>query len=126
VLSYPGRRVVPISPFGADGAFGDCEDCGYVACRQHAVGAAESAFSGRFARRGRSWGHARGWLRAARVPGGRAGVLGSWQAHEAVDDFAAVRGREVAPFPAESVHEHQSPPGFRVVVGINQDGRFKG
>lgn len=40
VLSYPVGLHSPFPPFGADGAFGDCENHGYVACGEHAAGAA--------------------------------------------------------------------------------------
>ncbi len=43
VSSYAVGGKLPFPPFVADGAFGDSQDCGYIACGQHAVGTAESA-----------------------------------------------------------------------------------
>ena len=42
VLADPVGWQSPFAPFVADGALRDSQDCGYIACRQHAVGASES------------------------------------------------------------------------------------
>ncbi len=49
VLAYPAGRQSPCPPCAADGALGDGQYRGYVACRQHAVRTARSARAGRCA-----------------------------------------------------------------------------